>query len=115
MAVIMKLIPKCDVCKAEWLPDKRLPDLSPNPAFDNPRLCKRCGKCKTPRWNENERKAELKKQIAAEVHRQGHGKPVPGPKKKNRTNSALLLSVKDEPSQRACKHRLLHCPVCTQV
>lgn len=52
MAIITRQIPKCDVCGGEWLPDKRLRDGSHNPAFDDPGLCKRCGKCKTPRWNE---------------------------------------------------------------
>lgn len=57
MAIRMVAIPECDVCGEIWLPDKRLPDGSPNPARENPRLSKRCGKCKSPRWNYKERPA----------------------------------------------------------
>jgi len=63
-------VPVCDVCGQMWLPDKRLPDGSHNPAFDNPELCKRCGKCKTPRWNYKAREAaikERKRALAEEV------------------------------------------------
>src|SRR5579871_2364652 len=51
-------IPKCDVCGEVWLPDKYLKESGKNvtnPARENPRLGKRCSKCKTPRWNESER------------------------------------------------------------
>lgn len=58
MAVKNINLPKCDVCGEFWLPDKRLPDGSLNPARENPRLSKRCGKCKTPRWNEKERSSK---------------------------------------------------------
>lgn len=54
MGIRMVELPECDKCGAIWLPDKRLPDGSPNPARENPRLCKRCGKCKTPTWNYKE-------------------------------------------------------------
>jgi hypothetical protein len=58
MAIVKMDLPKCDVCGEVWLPDKQIRDKSTNkvitnPARDNPRLCKRCGKCKTPTWNKN--------------------------------------------------------------
>jgi hypothetical protein len=90
MAIIVREIPKCDVCGGEWLPDRQLPDGSTNPAFDDPRKCKRCGKCKTPRWNENERKRELRDQIRKEVHAAHQGSTRP----------------------KKCKHELVCCPAC---
>jgi len=51
MAIVEMKLPKCDSCGEVWLPDKRLPDGSTNPARQNPQMCKRCGKCKTPTWN----------------------------------------------------------------
>lgn len=51
MAIVEMKLPKCDSCGEVWLPDKRLPDGSINPARKNPQMCKRCGKCKTPTWN----------------------------------------------------------------
>lgn len=63
-------LPVCDVCGEMWLPDKRLPDGSHNPAREHPELCKRCGKCKTPRWNYKAKEAaikERKRSLAEEV------------------------------------------------
>lgn len=57
MTIRMVALPECDKCGEIWLPDKRLPDGSPNPAREDPRQCKRCGKCKTPTWNYKERSA----------------------------------------------------------
>jgi hypothetical protein len=56
MAVVKMNLPKCDACGEVWLPDRRLPDGTENPARENPELCKRCGKCKTPTWNKSNRK-----------------------------------------------------------
>lgn len=55
MAVVKMNLPKCDACGEVWLPDRRLPDGTENPARENPELCKRCGKCKTPTWNKGNR------------------------------------------------------------
>ena len=66
MAIRMVALPECDKCGEIWLPDKRLPDGSPNPARENPRLSKRCGKCKTPRWNWRERPVRTKIRKKAE-------------------------------------------------
>jgi hypothetical protein len=56
----MVAVPECDKCGESWLPDKLLPNKLPNPARENPRLCKRCGKCKTPTWNYKERRERKK-------------------------------------------------------
>jgi hypothetical protein len=58
MAIVMRRLPQCDVCGGVWLPGRQLPGGKLNEAFDNPQLCKRCGKCKTPRWNEVARMKE---------------------------------------------------------
>jgi hypothetical protein len=44
-------IPFCDQCGKPWLPDFLLADGTPNPLFEHPEDCKRCGKCKSTRWN----------------------------------------------------------------
>jgi len=56
MAIVKMDLPQCDSCGEVWLPDKHIRDKSThklvdNPARQNPKLCKRCGKCKTPAWN----------------------------------------------------------------
>lgn len=76
MAIVKMELPKCDNCGEVWLPDKYLVDkatLKPikNPARENPRLCKRCGKCKTPTWNRSaangrsQRKSQHRKSSAS--------------------------------------------------
>ena len=51
MAIKKIPVPFCDCCGKPWLPEFRLPDGTPNPAFDDPSLLKRCGKCKKTGWN----------------------------------------------------------------
>jgi len=65
MAIITKDLPLCDTCGECWLPDRILPDHTPNPAFLDPSQCKRCGKCKSMRWNHKQRDANVKKKVPA--------------------------------------------------
>ena len=51
MAIKKIKIPFCDQCGKPWLPDFLLADGTPNPLFEHPEDCKRCGKCKSTRWN----------------------------------------------------------------
>lgn len=98
MAIVKIEVPQCDVCGEIWLPDKRLPDGSLNPARKHPEKCKRCGKCKTPRWNEIARKAA--KEAAKKA------------KRETRTQPAHSAGLKGQKPGKLCKHRLLNCPVC---
>lgn len=65
MAIRLVAVPECDKCGEIWLPDKQLPSGKLNPARERPELCKRCGKCKSPRWNYKERSAlrKVKKKV----------------------------------------------------
>ena len=51
MAIKKIPVPFCDSCDEPWLPKFRAADGTPNPIFENPELSKRCGKCKSTRWN----------------------------------------------------------------
>ena len=51
MAIKKIKIPFCDVCLKPWMPDFLLADGTPNPIFYHPEDSKRCGKCKSTRWN----------------------------------------------------------------
>jgi hypothetical protein len=51
MSIKKVKIPFCDQCGKPWLPDFLLADGTPNPLFEHPENCKRCGKCKSTRWN----------------------------------------------------------------
>ena len=51
MAVKRIPVPFCDECGEPWLPKFKLSDGTHNPIFDKPERSKRCGKCKTTRWN----------------------------------------------------------------
>jgi DNA-directed RNA polymerase subunit M/transcription elongation factor TFIIS len=51
MAVKKISVPFCDVCGEPWLPKHRLANGTINPVFENPDRSKRCGKCKSTRWN----------------------------------------------------------------
>jgi len=87
-------LPKCDVCGEMWLPDKILPGGILNPARIDPSSCKRCGKCKTPRWNYKERD---KAAVAS-----------PDP-------PAAVVVKRGRPAgskNKRCKHGLVTCPLC---
>jgi hypothetical protein len=80
MAIVRVTLPKCDSCGEVWLPDKYIKDKSTkkqikNPARDNPRLCKRCGKCKTPTWNKNDSVGDEQKESETRI-----GSPMGGSK-----------------------------------
>lgn len=51
MALVTMTLPLCDMCGAISLPSERLPDGTPNPARKHPEQQKRCGTCKSHRWN----------------------------------------------------------------
>ena len=51
MAIRKIPVPFCDVCGEPWLPKHRAADGTVNPLFENPEKSKRCGKCKSTRWN----------------------------------------------------------------
>ena len=50
MAIKKIPVPFCDQCGEPWLPKFRMNGDS-NPIFDHPEQSKRCGKCKSTRWN----------------------------------------------------------------
>ena len=51
MAIRKIPVPFCDVCGEPWLPKHRAADGTVNPLFEKPEKSKRCGKCKSTRWN----------------------------------------------------------------
>ena len=51
MAIKTIPVPFCDQCDEPWLPKHLLADGTPNPIFEHPEDSKRCGKCKSTRWN----------------------------------------------------------------
>ena len=51
MAIRKIPVPFCDVCGEPSLPRHRLADGTINPIFEHPERTKRCGKCKSTRWN----------------------------------------------------------------
>jgi hypothetical protein len=101
------VVPECDVCGEIWLPDKRLPDGSPNPARKNPEQCNRCGKCKTPRWNYKARDAKrvtdqaARREAAATKATDDHRKTI------RKAREAAIQR------RQVCKrHRVMNCPLC---
>lgn len=119
MAVKNIPVPFCDQCGEPWLPKFKQPDGTHNPIFDNPEESKRCGKCKTTRWN------------AAGVDKRRKDQAVSGDKEtavNNQTPQDLdarpglppavsmqdVLQTIDRPttSTGRCKHMLFNCPEC---
>lgn len=97
MALIKVTLPLCDICGEPWLPDKRLPDGSKNPAYEFPELSKRCGKCKSMRWNWKMKEALLKAEKAGKM-------------------TSFPSPVKGKPPSvsrvKTCRHGLVRCPTC---
>ena len=91
MAIRSMMVPWCDACDRPWLPEQKTPDGRPNPAFSNPSLCKRCGKCKSYSWN---------------------GKK---PSKHVEKHELAAKSKEIVPQKRVrCRHQIYDCPVCSQ-
>ena len=104
MAVKSIPVPFCDECGEPWLPKFKLPDGTHNPIFDHPEDSKRCGKCKTTRWN------------AAGLDRRR--KPIEIPVEQDEQPPAVtradVLQTIDRPaaSTGRCVHMLYNCPQC---
>jgi hypothetical protein len=69
MAIKKIQVPFCDVCGEPWLPKHRSTDGTVNPLFEKPEKSKRCGKCKSTRWNaagvDRRRKAVVESPVEA--------------------------------------------------
>ena len=92
-------VPFCDECGEPWLPKFRLADGTRNPIFDHPEDSKRCGKCKTTRWN------------AAGVDRRRKQAQESVPE----VSGEDVMQTIDRPalvSAGRCKHMLYNCPQC---
>lgn len=99
MAVKNIPVPFCDVCGEPWLPKFKQPDGTHNPIFNHPEQSKRCGKCKTTRWN------------AAGVDRRRKGVEEIVP----RVTEEDVQQTLDRPvavSAGRCKHMLYNCHQC---
>lgn len=106
MAVRVIEVPECDVCGELWLPDKRLPDGSINPARKNPKLCKRCGKCKSPRWNFKEKLEAKQAKRKVEEEAKAARKVVSHNPRRSKSVAGRIRKL--------CRHQLLNCSVCSK-
>ena len=134
MAIRNIPVPFCDECGEPWLPKFKLPDGTHNPIFDHPEDSKRCGKCKTTRWNaagvDKRRKTVEEPSVeeyaaatsvqlssialgkdpvaaeAAELVASACGIPIV-------TRQDVLQTIdRPAPSTGRCKHMLYNCPQC---
>ena len=116
MAIRKIPVPFCDVCGEPWLPKHRAADGTVNPLFEKPEKSKRCGKCKSTRWNaagvDRRRKAVV--ESPSEVPQVTAGDVL-------QTLDAPMSSEKMEqydkifpppPGISRCKHGLYSCPEC---
>lgn len=119
MAIRKIKIPFCDQCKKPWMPEFLLSDGTQNPLFDHPEDCKRCGKCKSTRWNAGgvDRRRKVVVESPAEV-----------PQVKIDDVRATVCGLSENPSPAfmeslattakaaataaRCKHMLFSCPEC---
>lgn len=105
MAIRTMDIPECDVCGELTLPQK-------GPGRENPRENhKRCGKCKSPRWDWKH-KAQLAAASTAE------GPAVKATSAQPETTAPIVakpMALPDRSKSRGatpCRHRKLNCPIC---
>ena len=120
MAVKRIPVPFCDVCGKPWLPKHRLADGTVNPVFENPEKSKRCGKCKSTRWNAagvDRRRKVVAESLVEEIH------PVTMDDVRAtvcglaENPSPALIEALGRTAQAAsavarCKHGLYSCPEC---
>jgi hypothetical protein len=108
-------VPFCDVCGEPWLPKVKLPDGTHNPIFDHPENSKRCGKCKTTRWNANgvdRRRKPVEQVIPTELILDADElSKIP------EVNLVDVLQTIDQGAPKGystgrCKHMLYNCPQC---
>jgi hypothetical protein len=104
MAIKEIKVPFCDVCGEPWLPKFHQANGMPNPIFEHPEQSKRCGKCKSTRWNANgvDRRRKTQPQDTTETE----------------TPEVTIADVEqtiDRPLQSTarCQHGLYKCPQCS--
>jgi hypothetical protein len=128
MAIKKIKVPFCDVCHKPWLPKFLLDDGTPNPAFLDPTLCPRCGKCKSTRWNaagvDRRRKAvvespaEVPQVTMQDVEQTIDAMPMPViPEEvfqyaENMMKGAQILCGSIAEVKGRCRHGLYSCPEC---
>ena len=120
MAVKRIPVPFCDVCGKPWLPKHRLADGTVNPVFEKPEKSKRCGKCKSTRWNaagvDRRRKAVI--ESPAEIEQQIVEVQMPKiPEEvfqyaESMMKGAQILSGAQVLGNARCRHGLYSCPEC---
>jgi len=125
MAVKKIPVPFCDVCGEPWLPKHRAADGTVNPLFEKPENSKRCGKCKSTRWNAAgvDRRRKKPVQDSPEEIISAFDGPVAQelvPSMQERLDSSVTILEqyleREEALKRSvnarCKHMLYDCPEC---
>jgi hypothetical protein len=117
MAIRKIPVPFCDVCGEPWLPKHRAADGTVNPLFEKPEKSKRCGKCKSTRWNaagvDRRRKAVV--DSPAEVPQVTIDDVRATVCGLSENPSPALLEALNKTARAAasrCKHGLYSCPEC---
>lgn len=120
MAVKRIPVPFCDCCGEPWLP-KHLKDGTINPAFLDPKLLNRCGKCKRTGWNTkglDRRRKPVEAEPIPEVTQQDVAQTIDMPEVpaeafayvERLTQDAQLIAGGARSSR--CRHGLYSCPQC---
>lgn len=128
MAIRKIPVPFCDVCGEPWLPKHRAADGTVNPLFEKPEKSKRCGKCKSTRWNaagvDRRRKAvvespaEVPQVTVQDVEQTIDNAAALGLAVMERNSDPTVAAAAEEvakaifyPNAR-CRHGLYSCPEC---
>lgn len=99
-------VPFCDVCGDPFLPKFKLPDGTHNPIFDKPEQSKRCGKCKTTRWNAGG--VDRRRKVVEDQVESAESAPLA-----DAVKAPVTLDGRERPASTGrCQHMLFNCPQC---